>query len=1368
MIDPGQRVNVPLQITAAKRGQLEAELTVDIAGSTDVIRCHMVAKGVGPYVFVDSTHIEFGSIPVLQDAVRGFKITNNSLIPAELTIQFVKDQTIWSVDQPTLVLEPKSARVLQVTANLDDAIEFTDKMLVLANNGNEQEISLHALGTGTTIVTEPSMNPIPKNGIDLGSRFTTQDISKEIKFINRGRRHQKLSWSVAGFERLSTRMMNDLKGYEDRVQSKDVKFKNLAPPEMPLRSIFSFSDTEFELDPGQSTIINLNGRCDVAKCVKETLVCSAEIGRPPCGRGRSQRIMQVPVQCQFIHPLINASADKLHFKVDKQLDSDLEIAKRTLMLENVSSLSLRIQLRTKYPFGIQSADRQSFDIVLKRNDKVEFDIYFEPKYREDFICRRLADELIIDFLDHPSSDIVSLSAEVNFPNLEFSLSDIDFGTILNNTESAVTVNIRNNSPLDVQFRWWFEVPSDGGVQRNTAKVKSISDSESDSFSKSTTESDLTIDKVFDILPLFGQVRPGEEISATISFNGHSNLAAQCLAVCEVDQGPQYEINVQGQSSSLTFEFSETNINYEQVMFDSICEKEITLFNSGAVGFPFSADDLVVPTTQDFLPGVICVTPKSGFLGPYSRTSLKVSYLPGVPQFFRKSFAVKIAHFKPIECVIMGEGVFPRISLDLPRSNGVDKCDHDFYRIVDLVSNEMQENSIGPVSDIELEMEAERIIMVEAAKSVPERNILRVNKASRFHLPDYILDFGPVILGDVRSHTVKATNTGILPVSFSLDHSSLLQSGFMCELDRVKSLPGYPRHETVEFKFTFDPGFASLDIGIHEVRVPINIVQGPTITMIVRADVTMPRIEVSSSKIDFGSIECGRSKVVSLQLFNPLDVDAVWKYKKTADKRFELDKHMPLHLRRQIRKTQKPLPRVFEIAPFEGILAPKQRATIQLRFMPMGDGNYDEKLTLVVADSTQEIDIETCGVGTEPKLEIDHNIVELGPVLPFATGRTFDLKIKNPSLVPLEFYSSDFDEQYLEEEKILRNQKGFDKFGNLMLPPRLPGQSLPSELLQNHFEEGMADNEGEKTDEERSLPDKHDPVQLAVARHLGIDLSPEGKAARNRMGISLIVYGAPFSGKTTIANQVAVYYDAVILTIDDIIINSILNGTSAAAKTARELCHEESMRRQAEICRESEMMENQDQIPLKDDAISSKTATTPNKSAKGSVAGSKAAGSRAVKGQGSFTEPNAHAPMLPQRTIGCCETSNSSLSTDNADLLLTCLLPEELIAEIIGERLQKSDCFRGVIIDGLESCFLSNLTSSLQTVLKGFNNRKYINIINTKMTYNQYEIRTIDASRKAAIEKVENDRQELENLLNMAEEEYDLLSDTEKDRIDGIR
>lgn len=38
------------------------------------------------------------------------------------------------------------------------------------------------------------------------------------------------------------------------------------------------------------------------------------------------------------------------------------------------------------------------------------------------------------------------------------------------------------------------------------------------------------------------------------------------------------------------------------------------------------------------------------------------------------------------------------------------------------------------------------------------------------------------------------------------------------------------------------------------------------------------------------------------------------------------------------------------------------------------------------------------------------------------------------------------------------------------------------------------------------------MSRVVARHMGIDLSPEGKAALNRRGIAIVVHGAPLSGK----------------------------------------------------------------------------------------------------------------------------------------------------------------------------------------------------------------------------------------------------------------
>ena len=40
-----------------------------------------------------------------------------------------------------------------------------------------------------------------------------------------------------------------------------------------------------------------------------------------------------------------------------------------------------------------------------------------------------------------------------------------------------------------------------------------------------------------------------------------------------------------------------------------------------------------------------------------------------------------------------------------------------------------------------------------------------------------------------------------------------------------------------------------------------------------------------------------------------------------------------------------------------------------------------------------------------------------------------------------------------------------------------------------------------------------PVSRALARHMGVDLSPEGLAARNRRGIAIVVYGAPLTGES---------------------------------------------------------------------------------------------------------------------------------------------------------------------------------------------------------------------------------------------------------------
>jgi hydrocephalus-inducing protein len=82
-----------------------------------------------------------------------------------------------------------------------------------------------------------------------------------------------------------------------------------------------------------------------------------------------------------------------------------------------------------------------------------------------------------------------------------------------------------------------------------------------------------------------------------------------------------------------------------------------------------------------------------------------------------------------------------------------------------------------------------------------------------------------------------------------------------------------------------------------------------------------------------------------------------------------------------------------------------------------------------------------------------------------------------------------------------------------------------------------------------------PVYEAIARYLGIDLSIEGRAARNRRGVAVIINGAPLTGKTKAASALSKYYDCPIFTIDSIVTDAIANGTSMAASKARTMCAE---------------------------------------------------------------------------------------------------------------------------------------------------------------------------------------------------------------------
>ena len=52
-------------------------------------------------------------------------------------------------------------------------------------------------------------------------------------------------------------------------------------------------------------------------------------------------------------------------------------------------------------------------------------------------------------------DQIELQAEVFFPNVTFETAELDFGCILNDTETIRYISMTNNSPLEVRYTWSF-------------------------------------------------------------------------------------------------------------------------------------------------------------------------------------------------------------------------------------------------------------------------------------------------------------------------------------------------------------------------------------------------------------------------------------------------------------------------------------------------------------------------------------------------------------------------------------------------------------------------------------------------------------------------------------------------------------------------------------------------------------------------------------------------------------------------------------------------------------------------------------------------------------------------------------------------
>ncbi|NXS73554.1 HYDIN protein, partial [Pandion haliaetus] len=995
---------------------------------------------------------------------------------------------------------------------------------------------------------------------------------------------------------------------------------------------------------------------------------------------------------------------------------------------------------------------------------------------------------------------------------------------------------------------------------------------------------LGVEEVFDVLPLYGVLQPGESQRVTFTFFGHANIVAHVMALCQVEGGPTYKVKLSGEASLINYLLNIMEIDCGLQRFNEVTEAEVTLQNSGKVGFTYVVLSPSVATADSPLPGIPLVVPSTGYIGPGEEQVLKVYYLPGVPGVFCRTFQIQVGHLEPEEISLKGEGSFPRIYLDLPRNI---KGNEKYEKVLKEVKEKMEKDSqrdeavvlgeaaatepptdySGTMLDTWLQMQMEQMLIEEhaleqqkALTSSPPEDTAFDQRARRSllkaELPEYILDFGYVILGNIHTHIVKITNTGQFPVSFHADGRVLRDTGFSVELDRVKHLPYC---ETETFEVRFDPQSANLPLGEVDVLLPIKVAGGPTFHIRLRANVAVPSLCLSRDRLEFSAVQCGQCQEETIQLHNQLQVPCKWFITMNEPVK-KVDKHLPATVHRKLLQELKAKPCVFVALPSAGALAPGQRCNVRVRFSPTEEKFYRSELKINICQSSQHLQLQVSGHGLEPQLEFSPPVLELGPSLPSSRGTEGTVVVKNPCEFPIEFYSLEFDQQYLAEEQILRMLKDYDCHNTLLLPPRAPGEKLPAEVLeydqdQKRLQDEQAksktgepagqddgedvqslsdqggkhsagivhtvssrssvvpssicdESQSNKVDsksecgEEEGVEKRHrtaehqqsttsskeaagelddSPVYRAIARHLGIDISAEGRAAQNRRGIVVIVHGAPLTGKTAAAVALSKYYGAACLSIDAMVTEAISDRSSLAGLRARELCiraaieqsHKEtedagqnadvslSLQCSAEAKHSPDVSQSSsgDKVSLQSVSSRGRASTAAGKR-KTDAHASQSQKQHLMDPAGSQGSSSSHL-LSPLPCIPAQRWLSISGSTAGELGFMSCVLPEDLLVAILSERLQLSDCYQGVVFDGLETLFARNTASALLCLLKAVRNRPYIYFVNLFQDYASLKAREIAAKEQEGREREEAARREKACLWEMDEDEYDALTEEQK-------
>ncbi|XP_077642554.1 hydrocephalus-inducing protein homolog [Lonchura striata] len=886
--------------------------------------------------------------------------------------------------------------------------------------------------------------------------------------------------------------------------------------------------------------------------------------------------------------------------------------------------------------------------------------------------------------------------------------------------------------------------------------------------------------------------------------------------------------VTGEASRVSYSLSLREINCGSQMFNEIGHSTVTLVNTGKIEFIWTLNP---SAAAEHLPGVFLVNPTIGSIAPGEKQVLKFSYVPGLPGAFKRTYQLKVGDLDPENILLKGEASCPMISVNLPWNiTGNEKHEKPLKQLVKPL-HQYSRRSIsavrkksqtlmtqtlktlnpktrdlkprylgsGTVPSSQLQIDTMRTL-IEKADLELQQKLTYYPPKSRFpdkelcqslvkvELPEYVLDMGPVHKGHIERSPLEITNPGQIPVSFQVDVSVLPDTGFSVDLDQVQ---GLARNHTVVLEVRFES--AHQPQGDVDVLLPIEVTKGPTYNIRLHATVSELSLELSKNRLHFSDILIGQCQVETIQLHNWFRVPCKWFITGTKPvlKNNHLKYTTPALPQKQQALEDEPCP--FEVKPSKGILGAGKWRNLQIRFTPKEERSYRNELEFNICGSSNHLKLHLSGQGLEPRLEFNPPALKMGWVLVDSDGLEATAVVRNPCDFPIEFCSLDFDEQYLEEKKVLKDHETEKrtKAQQAELKARTKtkarteaeakGKAAPATKEQEHVaftkfpflgSEGMGRMRGSpegllssSMGHPGQLPPPWPPLEGHLISHcpfnfeILLEIFPGPVPAMPPVPVSPSI-PLSLSGKTEIAAGLCQYYDAAYISIDTVVKEAMANDGSPAGLSARELCTKAAMEPKGKDKGKKPHL----------------TAPTKNKQAPGEKINKKDARGKNPPAQKKVpaSKPNIKDTKFTVSTAPAPQQLNITSSGGEELNCLSCVLPKDLLVDILSERLKGKDCYKGVVFDGLEILFASSLESSLLCVLRAVKTCHHIYMVNLHQDYASWKAKE-EAERKR--KKAQTEKEELqqkkaiqrnrEHVLQMDEDEYDTLPEEKKAEVDKI-